>query len=151
MTKELIFITGATGYIGSATALAALEAGYRLRISWRKPSKDIETLFAKYRDQVEYVTVADITDENAFSGKLDGVSYVLHLASPLPRGVNKDDYFDPAVKGTTAILKEAAKVKSIKKVVVTSSILSLIPMTGIPAGGIINGKISSILPIGEDS
>ncbi|KAJ5403720.1 hypothetical protein N7509_003591 [Penicillium cosmopolitanum] len=137
MAGELIFITGATGFIGSATALAALKAGYRLRICLRKPSQDLEALFSEYKEQIEYVTVADLTDESAFSGKLDGADYVLHLASPLPHGTNKDTYFGPAVKGTTAILHEATKVPSIKKVVVTASMASLIPLAGVPVGGVI--------------
>lgn len=140
MAAQLIFITGATGFIGSATALAALEAGYRLRISVRKPSTILESLFAEYHRQIEYVVIPDITNEAAFDGSvLDGVDYVMHLASPLPNGTDKQAYFAPAVKGTTAVLKAAAKVASIKKVVVTSSIAALIPLGGIPPGGVIKG------------
>ncbi|KAJ5824689.1 NAD-dependent epimerase/dehydratase [Penicillium robsamsonii] len=137
MSNELIFITGASGFIGSATAVEALKAGYRLRICLRRPSKQLETLLSEYNDQLEFVIVPDLTDETAFDGKLNGVDYVLHLASPLPHGTDKQAYFPPAVKGTTALLKAAAKVPTIKKVVVTSSIAALIPMSGIPAGGVI--------------
>ncbi|CAG7917916.1 unnamed protein product [Penicillium olsonii] len=139
MSKELIFITGATGFIGSATAVEALKHGYRLRICLRKPSPQLETLLSAYSEQIESVIVPDITDETAFEGKLEGVDYVFHLASPLLHGTNKDTYFTPAVKGTTALLKAAANVSSIKKVVVTSSIAALIPLTGIPDGGVIKG------------
>lgn len=139
MSKGLIFITGATGFIGSATAVEALKAGYQLRICLRKPSQQLETLLSEYSKQLEFVIVPDLTDETAFAGKLDGVDYVLHLASPLPHGTDKETYFTPAVKGTTALLKAAAKVSSIKKVVVTSSIAALIPLTGIPEGGVIKG------------
>ncbi|KAF3384576.1 hypothetical protein F1880_001794 [Penicillium rolfsii] len=137
MAGELIFITGATGFIGSATALAALEAGYRLRVCVRKPSEKLQALLSKYREQVEYVTIPDLTEENAFQGKLTGVDYILHLASTLPRGTDKKDYFIPAVKGTIVLLKEATGVASIKKVVVTSSRAALIPLAGVPAGGIV--------------
>jgi nucleoside-diphosphate-sugar epimerase len=137
MSNELIFITGATGFIGSATAVEALKAGYRLRVCLRKPSKQLETLLSEYSDQVEFVIIPDLTDETAFDGKLNGVDYVLHLASPLPHGIDKEAYFGPAVKGTTALLKAAAKVPTIKKVVVTSSIAAFIPLSGIPAGGVV--------------
>ncbi|KAJ5086145.1 hypothetical protein N7532_010916 [Penicillium argentinense] len=140
MAGELIFITGATGFIGSATALAALKAGYRLRICLRKPSQKIQDLLSEYSDRIEFVIVPDIADERAFRGKLDGADYVLHLASPLTHGTNKETYFSPAVKGTIAVLKEAAEVFSIKKVVVTSSIAALIPMTGIPCDGVVKGR-----------
>jgi nucleoside-diphosphate-sugar epimerase len=141
MSKGLIFITGATGFIGSATAVEALKAGYQLRICLRKPSEHLQSVLSEYNNQVEFVTVPDLTSETAFDDKLNGVDYVLHLASPLARGTNKEAYFTPAVKATTLLLKAAAKVPSIKKVVVTSSIAALVPMTGIPDGGVIKGKI----------
>ncbi|CAG8241658.1 unnamed protein product [Penicillium salamii] len=139
MSKGLIFITGATGFIGSATAVEALKSGYRLRICLRKPSQQLETLLSAYSEQLEFVIVRDFTDETAFKGKLEGVDYVFHLASPLVHGTDKETYFTPAVTGTTALLKAAANVSSIKKVVVTSSIAALIPLTGIPEGGVIKG------------
>ncbi|KAJ5208402.1 hypothetical protein N7449_002781 [Penicillium cf. viridicatum] len=137
MSAPLIFITGATGFIGSTTAVEALKAGYRLRIGIRKKSDKLEAILSNYREQVEFVTVPDLTEEAAFRGKLDGVDYVLHLASPLAQSSDKEALFGPAVKGTLAVLKEAAKVPSIKKVVITSSIASLVPLLGIPSGGVI--------------
>ncbi|KAJ5115479.1 hypothetical protein NUU61_001238 [Penicillium alfredii] len=137
MSRGLIFITGATGFVGSATAIEALKAGYRLRICVRKASDTLQILLAEYGDQLEFVTVPDFTAEGAFDGQLDGVDYVLHIASPFPQGMNKTFYFPPAVQGTLAVLKEAAKVLSVKKVVVTSSLAALIPVKGIPEGGVI--------------
>jgi nucleoside-diphosphate-sugar epimerase len=143
MPSGLIFITGATGFIGSAVALDALNAGYSLRISIRKESQipKLKKVLSQFEDKIEFVVVPDITQESSFAGKLDGVDYVLHLASPLPHGTNKETYFGPALKGTTAILKEAAKVSTIKRVVVTSSIAALIPVTGIPEGGVVRGQV----------
>ncbi|KAF3391746.1 hypothetical protein F1880_007446 [Penicillium rolfsii] len=137
MSAPLIFITGATGFIGSATAVEALKKGYRLRIGVRKRSEKLEEVLSKYSDQLEFVTIPDLTDEAAFRGKLDGVDFVLHLASPLARGTDQDAIFTPAVKGTLVLLKEAAKAPSIKKVVITSSIAALIPIMGPPEGGVI--------------
>ncbi|KAJ6115329.1 NAD(P)-binding protein [Penicillium sp. IBT 16267x] len=119
MSAPLIFITGATGFIGSATALEALKAGYRLRIGVRRDSEKLQVLLSDYRDQIEFVIISDLTEEAAFRGKLDGVDYVLHLASPLTHGIDKETYFTPA------------------KVVITSSIASLIPLSGIPEGGVV--------------
>lgn len=143
MSPPLVFITGASGFVGSATALAALKAGYRLRIGIRKRSEKLEDVLSGHLDQVEFVTIPDLTDQTAIRGKLDGVDYVLHLASPLARGTNRDAIFIPAVKGTLALLKESAKVPSIKKVVITSSIAALIPITGVPEGGVIKGNVNS--------
>ncbi|BCS26878.1 uncharacterized protein APUU_51589S [Aspergillus puulaauensis] len=137
MSKGLIFMTGASGLIGSAAALEALKAGYQLRVCLRRPSDRLQTVLSKYSKQVEFITIPDLTDELAFSDKLDGVEFVLHLASPLPRGTDKEAYFTPAVKGTTALLKAAAQVPSIKKVVITSSLAAFVPLAGVPNGGVI--------------
>ena len=140
MPGPLVFITGASGFIGSATALEALKAGYSLRIAIRKRSEKLEDVLAGYRDQIEFVTIPNLTDEAAFRGKLDGVDFVLHLASPLANSTDQDAIFTPAIQGTLGLLKEAARVPSIKKVVITSSIASLMPVTGVPEGGVIKGN-----------
>ncbi|KAJ5718874.1 NAD-dependent epimerase/dehydratase [Penicillium malachiteum] len=134
MSRELIFLTGASGYIGSATALEALRRGYRLRLCLRKPCERLTTLLSAYLDHVQFVFVPDLADEAALEGKLDGANYIIHIASPLPRGVDKTEYFSPAVNVTTTILREATRVPTIKKAVVTSSLAALVPMTGVPAG-----------------
>ncbi|KAJ9376828.1 hypothetical protein DTO063F5_8616 [Paecilomyces variotii] len=59
------------------------------------------------------------------------------IAAPGPDATSKETYFKPAANGTIAILKEAAKVPSINKVIVTSSILALVPMSDVPNGEIL--------------
>lgn len=140
MACELIFITGATGFVGSATAIAAVKGGYRLRICVRKHSDRLRVLLSEYSEQVEFITVSDWTDDAQFRGHLDGADYVIHLAHPLPSGTDKEYYFTPAVKVTTALLQEAARVPSIKKVILTSSIAALMPLDGIPYGGVVKGE-----------
>ncbi|KAI9727206.1 MAG: hypothetical protein M1834_008466 [Cirrosporium novae-zelandiae] len=112
MSSGLIFITGATGFVGGTTAHEALKAGYHLRISVRKEwqIKKLKGIFSDYLDHLEFIIVPDITEHAAFAGKLDGVDYVLHHASPLAGGTDKQQLFPPAVKGTTRILEEAAKI-----------------------------------------
>lgn len=66
---------------------------------------------------------------------------MLYITSPIPHRTNPEIYFSLAVKGSIAILKEATKVSSIKKVVITSSIVALMPNSGLPEGGVIKGKL----------
>jgi len=141
MSSKLIFITGATGFIGAATAQAALKAGYRLRISVRKEVQieKLKTIFSAYAEKIEFVVIPDITVTGAFSKSLDGVDYVLHLASPLAGAAERDALINAAVNGTLAILRDSAKVESIKKVVITSSIAALEPLDGAPEGGVVRG------------
>lgn len=41
-----------------------------------------------YAAKLDLVVVPDITIDGAFDGVLDGVSYIQHIASPLPRPVS---------------------------------------------------------------
>ncbi|KAB2581331.1 putative 3-beta hydroxysteroid dehydrogenase isomerase family protein [Lasiodiplodia theobromae] len=137
MSGELVFITGAAGFLGTNVVLEALKAGYRVRGSVRRESqvKQLESYFGpEFGPKVEFVVVPDITKSGAYDDLLDGVAYVFHVASPLapPSTDWKKDHIDPAVNGTLTILQAAKKVDSIKKVVITGSIADLMPFSDWP-------------------
>lgn len=54
---------------------------------------------------------------------IGGVDYVIHVASPFHFKVTDyaKDFYEPAIHGTTEILKAASGEKSVKRVVITSS------------------------------
>lgn len=136
MPGELVFVTGAAGFVGTHVVLEALQAGYRVRGSVRRQTQ-VEKLkqFFGPKSSAEFVIVPDITKPDAYDGVLDGVSFVCHVASPLPsQSTNwRKDYIDPAVSGTITMLRAAQKVSSIKKVVITASIADLTPWSGWPS------------------
>ena len=130
--SQKIFITGATGFIGSHVVLQTLEAGFDVRLSVRKQSQisALKTLFSGYDSKVEFTIIPDLAAYGAFHNALKGVAYVFHIASPMP-GTGSDfkkDYVEPAEQGTLAILKAATSEKTIKKVVIVSSLLALVPL-----------------------
>lgn len=137
---DLVFLTGATGFIGSAIATEVLRSGYHLRVSLRKPSQRLRNLLSNFEDRIEYVSVPDLTDEVVLQKQLEGVKYIFHVASPLPQKLHGSEYFVPVVRGTMAMLHSAAKTSSVEKVVLTSSIAALMPMSGIPPEGIVKGE-----------
>ncbi|KAE8404294.1 hypothetical protein BDV37DRAFT_293972 [Aspergillus pseudonomiae] len=145
----LTLITGATGFIGSQVALRALQAGYRVRLAIRREEQadKLRRIFAEYEKQLEFVIVPDITVPGCFDEALQGVEYVLHLASPLPKP-GSDDLVTPAKRGTITILESAAKVSSVKKVVVTGSVLSLVSLGELKDGVIVreDNEINYTLP-----
>ncbi|KAE8381147.1 hypothetical protein BDV26DRAFT_301952 [Aspergillus bertholletiae] len=145
----LALITGATGFIGSQVSLRALQAGYRVRLTIRRKEQadKLRRIFADYEKHLEFAIVPDITVSGCFDEALQGVEYVLHLASPLPTP-DSEDLVTPARRGTINILESAAKVSSIKKVVITGSALSLVPL-GEPRNGLIvreDNEITYTLP-----
>ncbi|TVY90361.1 putative uncharacterized oxidoreductase [Lachnellula willkommii] len=138
-SKGLIFMTGGTGFIGATTTLAALQAGYHLRLAVLQESEisKLKQVFSDHLSSLDFVLVPDIAADGAYAGKLEGVDYIIHIASPTPRTLEKEEIWTPAVKGTLGILAEAAKVGSVKRVVITSSVVALIPLVGVPEGGVI--------------
>jgi|SRR5690242_4719893 len=138
MSQSLIFITGATGFIGSHVVAQALAAGYKLRISVRKEAqiKGLSNLFSENAAQLDFVVIPDLTTPGAFSKALEGVTYVFHLASPMPgKGVDfEKDYVKPSVQGTIALLDAAKDFETIKRVIIVSSLLALISLDGLATG-----------------
>lgn len=132
MSQPLIFITGATGFIGAHVVTQALAANHRVRLSVRKESQipTLRNLFSSHAANLSFTVIPDFTAPGAFAKALDGVTYIFHLASPMP-GTGSDfqaDYVAPAVDGTLALLNAATQVPTIKRVVIVSSLLALIPL-----------------------
>ena len=128
MTKVLI--TGATGFIASHTILALINKGYEVRGTARSASKaeQLNATLSAYAGkpvQIELVS-ADLTKDDGWAEAMDGVTYLQHLASPIPSNLPKDpnDLIIPAKEGALRALK-AAKAAGVKRAVMTSSMASI--------------------------
>ena len=147
MASPKLLITGATGFIGFKILLDAIEAGYIIRAAIRSASK-LESLFSNpvinaldHRSKVSFIEVPDILKEGAYDEALDGITHIIHVASPLPFETDDPEkvIFQPAFKGTTNLLASALKTPTIKRIVFTSSILSNTPLSS-PDGTVITAK-----------
>ncbi|KAH8655772.1 hypothetical protein BX600DRAFT_515465 [Xylariales sp. PMI_506] len=155
MASPKVFITGVTGFIGSQVAEALLKVGYPVRLAIRKAEQQqtLEKLFSEHLAQIEFAVVPDITDLDSLREVLGGIEYVCHLASPMPgHGSDfKTGYLEPAVLGTTTILEAAQSLKSIKKVLVMSSVLALIPLGTLESSDIsVTDNTGTVFPIDVD-
>ena len=128
MTKVLV--TGATGFIASHTILALVNKGYEVRGTARSASKAEKlnaTLSAYAGKPVEIELVsADLTKDDGWDAAMDGVTYLQHLASPIPNNLPKDpnDLIVPAREGALRALR-AAKAAGVKRAVMTSSFAAI--------------------------
>ncbi|EJT76011.1 hypothetical protein GGTG_05936 [Gaeumannomyces tritici R3-111a-1] len=150
--SELVLITGATGHVGSATLLHLLRAGYMVRAAVRSQDKAAKIL-ARARiqqalaangsrveastgrsSQLTFVVVPDITAPGAYDEAARGTTLIIHIASPLVTGdevplARHNEYFiRPAVRGTLSMLEAAQRAGTVRRVVITSSIVSLVPV-----------------------
>ncbi|KIY48637.1 NAD(P)-binding protein [Fistulina hepatica ATCC 64428] len=122
MSKPLVFVTGASGFIALHIVNQLLDKGYRVRGSAR--GLKTERLREVFRDQGDFeaVEVPDIASTD-LTAAFDGVDFLIHAAAPLVGRVDAEGALNFAVKGTIHVLKAAEKA-GIKKVIVTGSMVS---------------------------
>jgi nucleoside-diphosphate-sugar epimerase len=139
MSKSLVLLTGATGFVGFKTLVLLLEAGYHVRAAVRSESKKNVILATKSIQDLNsgaslsWIIVPDLTIEGAYDEAVSGVTYVVHIASPMvkfPIDVDPEAYeselIRPPIDGTVGILRSIAKRGGeVKRVVITSSAVTL--------------------------
>lgn len=125
-----VLVTGATGFIASHTILELVNKGYSVRGTARSASKadQLNTTLSAYAAkpiEIELVS-ADLTQDEGWIEAMEGVTYLLHLASPILTVLPKDpnDLIVPARQGALRVLR-AAKSAGVKRVVMTSSFAAI--------------------------
>src|SRR5262245_65922019 len=99
---DVLLVTGASGFVGSAIANAARAAGYRVRVLVRASSPRTNISSA------DEAVVGDICDRASLATALRGVRYLAHAAadyrlwSPAP-----EEIIQTNVEGTRAGMEEA--------------------------------------------
>ena len=126
-----VLVTGVSGYIGQHCAAELLKNGYSVRGSVRSLSKTDEVTngikkVVDPKGNLEFCELNLMKDEG-WEKAMEGCDYVLHVASPFVSREPKDEneLIKPAVDGTQRALK-AAKKAGIKRVVLTSSMVSML-------------------------
>lgn len=141
--NDLVLLTGATGFLGYNALVGLLKSGYHVRIAVRSEQKLQKLLAAPSvkalkptEQQLSWVIVPDLSVAGAYDEAVKGVKYIIHTASPIPTFGDGDApepsqleaYFvKPAVAGAVGILESAKKAPTVKRVVITSSIVAIVP------------------------
>lgn len=131
MADELVLVTGGSGFIGTHCILQLLNAGYRVRTTVRSLKREADVRAMLKQGGVEAgdrltLAAADLMQDAGWAQAVAGCAYVLHVASPLPPGVpkNEDELIIPAREGTLRVLR-AARDAGVKRVVLTSSFAAI--------------------------
>ncbi|KAL5375687.1 hypothetical protein DPSP01_011044 [Paraphaeosphaeria sporulosa] len=131
-----ILLTGGSGFIAAHTLDVLLKRGHSVVTTVRTQEKadkiKADNKSAVDSGQLSFAIVPDIAQEGAFDEAVVSdppFEAVLHTASPFHFNVTdvQKDLLDPAVIGTTGILKSIKKsAPSVKRVVITSSFAAIV-------------------------
>jgi len=127
-----VLVTGASGYIALHVVDILLKQGHKVRGTVRSikdetkiaPIKKLNT--SSSSSNLELVE-AELLNADSIEKAVQGMDYVIHIASPLPLANPSDEneVIRPALEGTLNVLRSAYSNKTVKRVVVTSSGLAI--------------------------
>jgi dihydroflavonol-4-reductase len=123
---ETVLVTGGTGYVGAWCIVELIKRGYTVRTTVRSTARQagVRTAVARGGAAVDRLSffIADLTSDAGWDAAVAGCDYVLHVASPLGSGVDRDrdGLVRPAREGALRVLRAAVKA-GVKRVVLTSS------------------------------
>ena len=129
--SQTILTTGGTGYVGSWVVKGLLEKGHTVRVATRDKSRAdkyqfLVDLAAELPGTLE-IWEADLLAPGGYDEAAKGADAIVHMASPFflnPKNP-QTELVDPALKGTENVLEAANRSGSVKKVVLTSSVVAV--------------------------
>jgi dihydroflavonol-4-reductase len=126
--SDLVLVTGASGFVGSAVARLLGEKGYRVRVLMRASSP---------RDNIQgfawEIAEGDMRDAASMAAAMKDVRYLFHVAADYriwardPEEIVRNNR-----EGTRAVMQAALGAR-VEKIVYTSSVAALKPLSGTAA------------------
>jgi len=126
-----VLVTGGSGFVAGHCIVQLLAAGHDVRASLRSLRREHEVrtaLSGAGAEQLERLSfvAADLEADAGWAEAASGCEYVLHVASPFPATVPRDEneLIVPARDGALRVLR-AARQAGVKRVVLTSSFAAI--------------------------
>ncbi len=118
--KDVAFVTGASGFVGSAVARALIRSGYAVRALVRRSSPRVNL------EGVDLEIIeGDIRDASAVAAAVQGARYVFHVAADYRLWAPHPDELMRTNLGGTQAVMTAAQAAGVERVVYTSSVATL--------------------------
>src|SRR5262247_837407 len=124
---DILLVTGASGFVGSAIAIAARHAGYRVRVLVRaaSPRGNIQP--------DDEVVIGDIRDRASLAEALRGVRYLFHAAADYRLwSRTPSEIITTNTEGTRSVMKEALRA-GLERIVYTSSVATIALKGDVPS------------------
>ncbi|KAF5380241.1 hypothetical protein D9757_008204 [Collybiopsis confluens] len=120
--QQIIFLTGASGFLGSHILVQLLEKGFRVRAAVRKNKAAQFTLnYNRFGEQLEVIPITDIATDQV-PESLKNVKALIHTAAPLPtRVADVEEQLKGAIEGALNIIRQAERA-GVRRIVMTSSL-----------------------------
>jgi nucleoside-diphosphate-sugar epimerase len=130
-SMSTVLVTGGSGFIGSHCIVQLLAAGHQVRTTVRNLKREgevramLKTGGAEPGDRLSFFA-ADLEGDAGWADAAKGCDYALHVASPIPPSVpkNENELIVPARDGALRLFR-AARDAGVKRVVLTSSFAAI--------------------------
>ena len=126
-----VMVTGATGYIAGWIVKNLLENGFKVNAAVRDinnidKKSHLDSIAKKSNGEIKYFE-SDLLDNGSYSEAMFDCQLVIHTASPffLDSKDAQKQIIDPAFEGTKNVLQSVNETKSVKRVVLTSSVAAI--------------------------
>lgn len=129
-TSVPVLVTGATGYVAGWLTRRLLEEGFTVHAAVRNPGManqmtHIGRMRRELPGSIQFFQ-ADLLELGSYARAMKGCRVVFHTASPLELAVRdpQRELIDPAVLGTRNVLESVNATDSVRRVVLTSSVVA---------------------------